>query len=335
MDGHELLHMLTHVLIDTVKIFPILYLVYLLLEWLQKKFSPDVLVSEKHRKSVPFFGALSGLLPQCGFSAAAAALFNGGIIGGGTLLAVFLSTSDEAFPLMLAHPDRYIDMLALMGCKLVFGVLLGYLFTYTVFRRHPYGDPAALEHYAEHAEACCDHDHDHSHEHHHTLECEVEAAVESGEPCHLEEEPEGKPVHSCGCGCCQSQNIFLSALIHALKISGFLLLSLLIVHGVEFFVGEENFNAFLQSGGIFQPDFAALFGLIPGCGTSVFITELYLAGHLTFGSSLAGLCTGAGFGIPILLSSKKRRKEGMIVLLCLTVSAMVIGMLTDLVIGLF
>ena len=101
--NEALLHSLIHSLEDCVKQLPILFLSYLLVEYAEHRMSSKTKdMIYRAGKAGPVFGALLGLLPQCGFSAAAAGLFAGGVITPGTLIAVFLSTSDEMLPIMIA-----------------------------------------------------------------------------------------------------------------------------------------------------------------------------------------------------------------------------------------
>ena len=88
---------------DTVTLIPFLFITYLVMEWLERK-TEDQSVAALARigKFGPVFGAGVGIIPQCGFSAAAASLYSGGVISVGTLLAVFLSTSDEMVPIFLS-----------------------------------------------------------------------------------------------------------------------------------------------------------------------------------------------------------------------------------------
>ena len=96
------IHALIHTLEDTLKILPFLFLTYLLMEYLEYnamgKFTKAV---SRVGKAGPLLGGLVGIVPQCGFSAAASGLFAGGVISVGTLLAVFFSTSDEMLPLFI------------------------------------------------------------------------------------------------------------------------------------------------------------------------------------------------------------------------------------------
>ncbi|MBQ2627289.1 MAG: arsenic efflux protein, partial [Eubacterium sp.] len=91
-----ILDVLLDAVIDTLKPLPFLFLTYLLMEYLESRTadkSADAL--GRMGKIGPLFGGAVGVVPQCGFSAAAASLYSGGVITIGTLLAVFLSTSDE------------------------------------------------------------------------------------------------------------------------------------------------------------------------------------------------------------------------------------------------
>ncbi|QNM05629.1 putative manganese transporter [Qiania dongpingensis] len=112
---------------DTVKMLPFLFAAFLILEVIEH-------YSEKHRNGMltriggagPLVGALFGCIPQCGFSVAAANLYSGGVITVGTLLAVFLSTSDEAVLLILGNPGNGAVVIRLLAIKVVIGVLFGY-----------------------------------------------------------------------------------------------------------------------------------------------------------------------------------------------------------------
>lgn len=114
--------------IDTAKMLPFLFAAYLIIEWLERKKSDSiegVLAKGGRFGFVP--GAFLGLLPQCGFSAAAANFYASRVISLGTLMAVFLATSDEAIPVMLGQPDSYPSMVKLLGFKLVHALLVGFL----------------------------------------------------------------------------------------------------------------------------------------------------------------------------------------------------------------
>lgn len=121
--------------LDILKTVPILLGVYALLYLIETRLRSTPRMLERAQQLGPFFGALAGSLPQCGFSAAAATLYNSGWLAPATLVAVFVSTSDEAIPLMLANPDAGRNIALLVVCKIVLAVAGGYILQWTLFRR--------------------------------------------------------------------------------------------------------------------------------------------------------------------------------------------------------
>lgn len=114
--------------IDSVKMLPFLYLAYLLIEWLERHHGARIeqaLAGGGRWGFVP--GAVLGCVPQCGFSAVASNLYASRVITPGTLLAVFIATSDEAIPLLAAEPSQWGSLAALLVCKTVFGMVGGAL----------------------------------------------------------------------------------------------------------------------------------------------------------------------------------------------------------------
>lgn len=120
-------------LVDSLKMLPFLFAAYLLIEYIERKKSASIeraLAKGGRWGFVP--GALLGLLPQCGFSAMAADFYGSGVITLGTLMAVFISTSDEAVLILLAHPSAYWQMFLLSGIKLVYALLVGFLLDFVI-----------------------------------------------------------------------------------------------------------------------------------------------------------------------------------------------------------
>lgn len=114
-------------LIDCAKLTPFLLVTVFLMEYLEHR-AADKLVGAVRRagRFGPLLGAAAGCIPQCGFSAACAQLFNGGFVSAGTLVAVFLATSDEALPILLGHPDALDTALLLLAVKAALGMAAGY-----------------------------------------------------------------------------------------------------------------------------------------------------------------------------------------------------------------
>ena len=115
-------------LLDTLKILPFLFLAYLLIELLEHR-AEDKTVELIHRAGGwgPAIGGVLGVIPQCGFSAATANLFTDGLITRGTLIAVFLSTSDEMLPILLSHSAPLPLILRILGYKCLAGMVAGFL----------------------------------------------------------------------------------------------------------------------------------------------------------------------------------------------------------------
>lgn len=113
---------------DSLKLLPFLFGAYLLIEWVEHR-SGEKLAGwlKKTGTYGPVAGALAGCVPQCGFSVVAANFFSGGMITAGTLIAVFLSTSDEALPILLAHPQQLGTVGALLGIKVLVALIAGFL----------------------------------------------------------------------------------------------------------------------------------------------------------------------------------------------------------------
>lgn len=124
---HLLGHSLLHALEDTVKIVPFLFLTYLLMEFLEHKANgaPERWLRGSGRVG-PLIGGVLGVLPQCGFSAAATGFYTGRMITTGTLIAVYLSTSDEMIPILISSGAPVPVMLKLLATKLVIGIAAGF-----------------------------------------------------------------------------------------------------------------------------------------------------------------------------------------------------------------
>ena len=90
--------------VDTLKLIPFLFLTYILMEWLEHRTGSHTQAAIlRAGKAGPVFGGILGIVPQCGFSAAASNLYSGGLITAGALVAVFLSTSDEMLPIFISE----------------------------------------------------------------------------------------------------------------------------------------------------------------------------------------------------------------------------------------
>ena len=273
-------------LLDSVRMLPFLFAAYWLIEYVEQRHSERVeraLAGGGRFGFVP--GAVLGLLPQCGFSAMAANLYASRVISLGTLLAVFLATSDEAVPLMLASPGHWRQLAALLAVKLTVALLAGFLADIALRGLVP---QALRGGYLGSARAV---------------------------DCHEHEENDG---------------IFKAACKHTLHIFLYIAVFNLALGAITAAVGEEALGAFLAAAGPLQPAAAGLIGLIPNCVSSILLTQLYLAGQLSLGGVVAGLCTGAGVGLAVLLRANKSKKQNAFIVALLYLTGTAAGMLCGL-----
>ncbi len=132
--GHEhtlfeglLDEVLLHGVLDTLKLIPFLFLTYLLMEFIEHKAQDKTREFMKRAGALaPLAGGALGAVPQCGISAAMANLYTGRIISVGTILAVFLSTSDEMLPILIAGNIRLGTVLAIIGYKAICAIAAGF-----------------------------------------------------------------------------------------------------------------------------------------------------------------------------------------------------------------
>ena len=117
---------LVDAIVDTLKLSPYLFLTFIILELIEHKFSnKSKKVLSKNKKYGPILGGLLGGLPQCGFSSMAANLFSSRVITVGTLIAVFLSTSDEMLPIMISEHASIMVLLKIISFKIIIGIIIG------------------------------------------------------------------------------------------------------------------------------------------------------------------------------------------------------------------
>lgn len=264
-----MLDILLDTVLDALKMLPFLFGAYLLIEYIeQRAFHQFESILSKWGRFGPVAGALLGCFPQCGFSVASANLYSKKIITTGTLIAVFLSTSDEAIPVLLMNPKSFGAIVGLIAAKIVIAILFGMIADLLFDSKN--GDSNRL-----------------------TV------------PSHRKEHGE------CECGCEHHGGILKEALLHTLNIFLFILMVLLVMNLLIAWIGEDNLAKLLITNSPFQPAIAALIGFIPNCAATVVLSELFLAGNLSFGSLIAGLCTGAGMGLVVLFKSNRDRKKNL------------------------
>ncbi len=305
----HVLEFFLHALEDTLPLLPWILLLYVLIELLEGK-ADLTKINRFGGKVGPLVGSATGLIPQCGFSIMAAKLFEQKYITVGTLLAIFIATSDEAFIIMLSSGEGAVWVLPMLAVKILVGVAVGY----------------AVDGIAK-------------------LIGRGQVCVEI--PSAYEEEP--KTTHEifmraylkekdvdvkCSCGRSHTEDVawkkyFLYPLLHTLKVAGFIFLVNFVLTAIIHSVGEEVFVEFMHRNRFLQPFLTSAIGLIPNCASSVVITETFLAGGITFGSCVAGLCANAGMGFVVLLKNVRQWKRNVTLIgICYGV-AVVVGLLLN------
>ncbi|MBQ8319359.1 MAG: arsenic efflux protein [Clostridia bacterium] len=311
---HKFLHSVEHAAVDTLPILPWLILIYIVIELLENKTN----LAKGNRlggRLGPLVGSATGLIPQCGFSVLAAKLFEQKYITVGTLIAIFLSTSDEAFIVLLSSGAQGAAVvLPIIAVKVLVGVAVGYAVDGAlklVGRGQVRLDVSALASVTGEKKPQTVHEI-------FMLRYYEGMAIEEGCSCGREHE-EGKPF----------KTYVLNPLLHSLKVAAFILLVNFVLTFLIELVGEERFAALISGNFFLQPFLAAAIGLIPNCASSVVITTSYLEGGIAFGSCVAGLCANAGLGFVVLLKNTRRWKRNLLLIAVCYAVAVVVGLILN------
>jgi hypothetical protein len=147
-------HYITEALIDSARALPFLLVIYFAIEFVEYRFGKSLRARISGRNPLsPFVAALLGCIPQCGFSVVGSTLYVRRLVTVGTLLAIFLSTSDEAVPVILAQPGHAHMIAPLFATKIIIAVVFGYAADALISRRRTAGAPQP----AHEAAGCCGH----------------------------------------------------------------------------------------------------------------------------------------------------------------------------------
>jgi hypothetical protein len=294
-------------LLDSLKTIPLLLIIYIGIELLEYKFGDQIREKvEKSGKAGPLIGTIAGIFPQCGFSVVATALFTQKLLTIGTLLAVYLSTSDEAIPIILSQPDKAVLVLPLIGIKIIIALFFGYGVDF-LFRK----EDKKVEKHIELVES----GHDSKNHHHETVLNETACCGHSTSTVSKE---------------FNVREIFWHPIVHTFNIFIFIFLVTLIINFVVFQLGETFLNNFFSKNIFWQPFLTALIGLIPNCASSVAITELFLKNVIGLGPTIAGLLASGGLGLLVLYREEKNKKIFARVLLMLYGISVLSGLIIQL-----
>lgn len=154
-----MLEIIEHTLLETIKLIPFLLITYLIMEYIEHKMGEKSKnVIKKSGKLGPLFGSILGVFPQCGFSVSATNLYAGRVITLGTLIAVYLSTSDEMLPIFISEAVSPIIILKILGIKLIIGMIAGFIIDLIInlFNKNKQKEDNEIEHICEEEHCHCD-----------------------------------------------------------------------------------------------------------------------------------------------------------------------------------
>lgn len=266
-------------LLDAVKLIPFLFITFLLMEFFEHKTTnKNKNAIKKAGKFGPFIGSLLGAFPQCGFSAAATNLYATRIISLGTLISIYLSTSDEMLPIFLSENVEISFIIKILLIKIAIGMFFGFLLDLLIRRKE---------------------------------ETQVEDFCHNGH-CHCE------------------HGIIKSAIKHTISIVLFIIVIEFFLNIGFSYLGEDNISKLFFKDSFFGPFVSSLIGLIPNCGASVVITELYLNNVITYSSMISGLLTGSGVGLLILFKTNKNKKDSLKILGLVYIIGVISGLIIQL-----
>ena len=266
-------------LLDTIKLIPFLFIAFLIIELIEHK------LNDKSKKAIissgkfgPVLGSILGVIPQCGFSVMTTNLYLTRIISLGTLISIYLSTSDEMLPIMLSQNVPFNQIFSIIVIKVVVGMIVGIIID-LVYRN---------------------------------------TKKVNYDMCNKEH-----------CDC--NHGIVKSTIHHTVNIIIFIFISNFILNIVFEYFGNDILSKILLKDNVLGSFITSLIGLIPNCGSSVIITELYLNKAISYGALISGLLTNSGVAILLLFKLNKNTKENLSILSIIYFVGVIIGIFIELV----
>lgn len=267
-------------IMDTVKMIPFLLVAFLIIELIEHKLNDkSKKLIEKSGKFGPLLGGILGAFPQCGFSVLTTNLYITRIVSIGTLIAVYLSTSDEMIPVLLSSNVPLSEVIKIVLLKVIIGIIFGFIID-LIFRKKRKKQDYHI----------CDDD---------TCDCD--------------------------------ESIVKSTIKHTLKTSIFIFISVIIIGLIIELFDQDKISLFLSNHKVLAPMISSLIGLIPNCAASIFITQLYVKGILSFGTTMAGLLTGSGVGILLLFKNNSSIKESIFIAVTIYLIGVVMGLFINVI----
>ena len=274
-------------LIDSIGLIPFLFLIFVLIEIIERYYA-----KKRHlfvfwiKKVGPLFGSLFASIPQCGFSVIASTVYTRRLLTRGTLVAVYLATSDEAIPVLLTYPQKAYLILPIILIKIIIAIAIGYFVDWII--KYEAKEPV-LEESRECTGSCCHH--------------------------HIAKDARKRDfwIHPLK----HTLNIFIFIFI----------ISVVLAFVLSRSGSEEVLAKYCLMNSPLQPLLVSLVGLIPNCSISVMLTMLFVKNTISFGSLVAGLCTSGGLGILVLLRRNGDKKDTAVILSLLVLVGTIMGLI--------
>ena len=300
---------------DTLYLVPFLFATYVVMEWIEHRASnrfQEAIRSEGF--AGPIIGAILGVIPQCGFSAAASTLYAARVITIGTLVAVYLSTSDEMLPIFIAEqvPARTIALI--LGAKVAVGIAAGVAIDAILRLMHYRRESLRIRELCERSNCHCD-------------DCIEEENVKDNDRCDDgDADNDDHHGHQNDHGHHHGVRALLrSAVHHTVEVTVFVFIVVLVLNAVLAGVGEDALANLISAHPYRSVLVTALVGLIPNCAASVTIAQLYVDGLINAGAMLAGLLSATGVGLLVLFRTNMSTKRNFAILGMVWVIAIVCG----------
>ena len=278
-------------ILDSFHILPLLFIVFFIIELIEFFYSEKINSFMKNsEKSAPLIGSLAAIIPQCGFSVIASTLYIRRFITKGTLIGIYLATSDEAIPILLANPTHTHLVVPVVGLKLFIGILAGYLIDFILKDKKyiPIVEEADSDNDLHADEGCCHHSVSHR----------------------------------------RKRELIYHPLKHTFNIFIFILLITVILNFVLAVYAEHSvLHLLLGKVKVLEPVITAFVGLIPNCAVSIALTMLLIKGSISFGAVMSGLLSNAGLGILVLCRHNENYKDTLKIISILLCISIVSGLL--------
>lgn len=314
-------------LLDSLKILAVVAVFQIIIALIEPKMSEKIKFKGKF---APLIGVSISLLPQCGFSVVATDLYQKKHITVGTLIGVYLATSDEALPVFLGNPDKALHVLPLLALKFALGLFFGYTIDLILTKSRK-----KVEHHVAH--------------------CNEEYKIKltdctSAELVEKSDTKEDEPHCDCDCEDCKESNcskqqeaqkantqnknnededkfhrFIIHPLHHSLEIFVYVFAINIIFGIIIYRIGENAIIDFLTTNKYLAPFLAVIVGAIPNCVSSIVLSELYIMGGLGFGATLGGLCMNAGIAFVYLFKDVRHTKRNMLVFIAMLAISIVIA----------